>query len=174
MPQRPDDDADAGEPDQAAVDARWAQIVAELADLDAPAAPTDPPGDPLGADTRGTGAAREHRTTDGHEPLGPADLTGRDWDGTAQQDAAEAAVDAAEHFVPPDPGPVLGGDPLLTLAWTATIGVPVLFVVLVLAWPDAPGWLLAVAAAVFAAGLAVLVWRMPHRRDEDDDSGAVV
>ena len=83
-------------------------------------------------------------------------------------------MDAAEHFVPPDPGPVLGGDPLLTLAWTATNGVPVLFVVLVLAWPDAPGWLLAVAATVFGTGLAVLVWRMPHRRDEDDDSGAVV
>ncbi|OZB50624.1 MAG: hypothetical protein B7X40_01670, partial [Cellulomonas sp. 14-74-6] len=157
MPQRPDDDADAGEPDQAAVDARWAQIVAELADLDAPAAPNDLPGDPLGAESRETGAAQEQRATDGHDPLGPAELAGRDWDGTAQQEAAEAAVDAAEHFVPPDPGPVLGGDPLLTLAWTATIGVPVLFVVLVLAWPDAPGWVLAVAAAVFAAGLAVLV-----------------
>lgn len=174
MPQRPDDDADAGEPDQAAVDARWAQIVAELADLDAPATPSDPAGGQPGPDSRATGATRERRTTEGRQPPGPAELTGRDWDGTAQQDAAEAAVDAAEHFVPPDPGPVLGGDPLLTLAWAATIGVPVLFVVLVLAWPDAPGRLLGVAAAVFAAGLAVLVWRMPHRRDEDDDSGAVV
>ena len=53
--------------------------------------------------------------------------------------------------------------------------MPVLFVVLVLVWPDAPGWLLAIAGATFVAGLGVLVWRMPHRRDdEDDDSGAVV
>ena len=170
MPQGPDDDADAGEPDQAAVDARWAQIVAELADLDAPATPIGPPEDRQGADGR-TGRPVE----DLPQVAAPAELTGRDWDGSSQIEAAEGAVDAAEHFVPPDPGPVLGGDPLLTLAWTATIGIPIVFVVLVLAWPDAPGWLLAVAGAVFAAGLPVLVWRMPSRRgDDDDDSGAVV
>lgn len=168
MPQRPDDDADAGEPDQAAVDARWAQIVAELADLETPSAHVDR------ADHR-PDADREQHAAGVHQPPAAAELTGRDWDGSAQQDAAEAAVDASEHFVPPDPGPVLGGDPLLTLAWTAAIGMPVLFVVLVLAWPDAPGWVLAIAGATFVAGLGVLVWRMPHRRDEgDDDSGAVV
>lgn len=172
MPQRPDDDADAGEPDQAAVDARWAQIVAHLADLDA-RAPTDGVADRRVSDARTVRPAREPAAPP--EPAAPRELTGRDWDGTAQQEAAEEAVDAEEHFVPPDPGPVLGGDPLLTLAWTATVGVPVLFFVLLLVWPDAPGWLLGVAGAVLAAGLAVLVWRMPHRRDEDDDdSGAVV
>ena len=171
MPQRPDDDADAGEPDQAAVDARWAQIVAQLADLDGSGATAGPTTDGPGAAAHPIGPAP--RVTP--EPAGPRELTGRDWDGTAAQEAAEEAVDAEEHFVPPDPGPVLGGDPLLTLAWTATIGVTVLFFVLLLAWPDAPGWLLAVAGTVFAAGLAVLVWRMPHRRDDDDDdSGAVV
>lgn len=170
MPQRPDDGPDSGEPDQAAVDARWAQIVAELADLDGSGAPGDPHASP------DDGRARTVRpASDGGLPAQPPELTGRDWDGTAQQEAAEEAVDAEEHFVPPDPGPVLGGDPLLTLAWGATIGVPLLFFVLLLVWPDAPGWLLGGAGAVLAAGVAVLVWRMPHRRDEDDDdSGAVV
>lgn len=168
MSQRPDDDADGGEPDQAAVDARWAQIVAELAELDTPGAPIEPPG------ARHTEARTIRPARDASDAAVHRELSGRDWDGTAQQEAAEEAVDADEHFVPPDPGPVLGGDPLLTLAWTATIGVPVLFFVLLLAWPDAPGWVLAVAGAVLAAGLGVLVWRMPHHRDEDDDSGAVV
>ena len=60
------------------------------------------------------------------------ELSGRDWDGTSQIDDAEASIDAEEHFVPPDPGPVLGGDPLLTMAWCAAAGVPIfLLIVLV-------------------------------------------
>lgn len=169
MPQRPDDGPESGEPDQAAVDARWAQIVAELADLDGSDAPHGTRADPDGTRSHTVRPAAETGFA-----AQPAELTGRDWDGTAQQEAAEEAVDAEEHFVPPDPGPILGGDPLLTLAWGATIGVPVLFFVLLLVWPDAPGWLLAVAGTALAAGVGVLVWRMPHRRDEDDDSGAVV
>ena len=90
-------------------------------------------------------------------------------------DAADAADEAEEHFVAPDPGPVMGGDPLLTMAWFAAAGMPVLLLVVVVAWPTAPAALIQAAAAVFVLGVAALLWRMPHRRDDaDDDTGAVV
>lgn len=90
--------------------------------------------------------------------------------------APDPEVEEAEtHFVPPDPGPVLGGDPLLTMAWAAVIGVPLLVVVLSIAWRDAPTWLLQAAGVAFVAGASLLIWRMPHSRDDDDDdTGAVV
>ncbi|WP_225754600.1 hypothetical protein [Actinotalea sp. Marseille-Q4924] len=78
------------------------------------------------------------------------------------------------HFQPPDPGPVLGGDPLLTMAWGAVVGAPLLFLLSVTFWRSAPTVLLQVAAVLFVAGLGVLLWRMPHRRDDDDGPGAVV
>jgi len=99
--------------------------------------------------------------------------SGRDWDGTEQIEAAEHEVDEHEHFVPPEPPPVLGGDPLLTLAWFAVAGIPVFWVV-VLAW-TAPQMLIYASVVLFLGGLGVLFWRMPHRRDpDDDDTGAVV
>ena len=83
--------------------------------------------------------------------------------------------DAEEHFVGPDPGPVFGGDPLLTMAWLGAAGMPVLLLVLVVAWPSAPRALYQAAGLAFVLGVAVLLWRMPHRRDgSDDDTGAVV
>ncbi len=154
MVQRPDDEADPRD-----FDARWAEIVADLGEpegVDLPAAQATPPAGHVvrGADERV--------------------LSGRDWAGTDQIDAAEEAVDEQEHFVPPDPGPVLGSDPLRVLTWAVAIGVPVLYVVLLVAWHDPPGWLAPVAGVVLLAAVAVLVWRMPHRRDHDSDSGAVV
>src|SRR5690606_27359413 len=89
----------------------WASIVARLSDVDTGATLDAPP--------TGRRLLRDARPADDdeHAPAaaGPAALTGRDWDGTSQYDAAEEAVDEHEHFVPGDPGPVLGGDPLLTL-----------------------------------------------------------
>ena len=77
--------------------------------------------------------------------------------------------------MPPDPGPVLGGDPLLTMAWFAAAGMPIFLLVVLVAWRDAPAALVQAARVVFVIGVAVLVWRMPHRRDpDDDDTGAVV
>lgn len=101
-------------------------------------------------------------------------LSGRDWDGTTQMDAATAAMDAEEHFIPPEPPPVLGGDPLLTLAWAAVLGVPTLWLVMLIIWTDSPRWVGFSSAAVFLAGLGVLFWRMPRHRDPADDDGAVV
>lgn len=154
MVQRPDDEADPRD-----FDARWAEIVADLGEpegIDLPEAEVTPP---AGHVVRGA-----------DEPV----LSGRDWAGTDQIDAAEEAVDEQEHFVPPDPGPVLGADPLRVLTWAVAIGVPVLYVILLVAWHDPPGWLAPVAGVLLLAAVAVLVWRMPHRRDQDSDSGAVV
>jgi hypothetical protein len=153
MVQRPDDDADPRD-----FDARWAEIVADLGEpegLELPDEPAPP-------------TAHVVRRAD-ERPL-----TGRDWDGTDQIDAAEEAVDEQEHFVPPDPGPVLGTDPLRVLTWVVAIGVPVLYVVILVVWRNAPGWLAPVAGVLLLAAVAVLIWRMPHRRDQDSDSGAVV
>ena len=154
MVQHPDDEADPRD-----FDARWAEIVADLGEPEANAFDDEPlPPSPGPALADGPG-----RT-----------LSGRDWGGTDQFDAAEDAVDEEEHFVPPDPGPVLGSDPLRVLTWGVAVGVPVLYVILLVAWHDPPGWLAPVAGVLLLAAIAVLVWRMPHRRDPDSDSGAVV
>ncbi len=166
----------------------WAAIVAELGDLDGgdetqdPAEPqTAPPAVPSADPSAGLSfpvapwVAERRVVRPAQEPPREPELTGRDWDGTSQIDDAEAAVDADEHFVPPDPGPVFGGDPLLTMAWLAAAGMPLFLLVVLVAWRGAPTGLIQAAAVVFVLGVAVLVWRMPHRRDpEDDDTGAVV
>ena len=154
MVQRPDDEADPRD-----FDARWAEIVADL-------------GEPEGVDL-----PEEQATPPAAHVVRAADertLSGRDWGGTDQIDAAEEAVDEQEHFVPPDPGPVMGTDPLRVLTWAVAVGVPVLYVILLVAWHDPPGWLAPVAGVLLLAAVAVLVWRMPHRRDPDSDSGAMV
>lgn len=166
------DDPDANAPGAEPSDeARWAEIVAELGDL----------GTDLAALTDGEGTSTPPAVT---YPVAPwvsdtrsgrtPSPSGRDWDGTDQIDRAEAEVDAAEHFVPPDPGPVLGGNPLLTLAWIGAAGAPILLLVLVTIGQRAPAIIAQVAFGVFAVSVALLVWRMPNHRDDDDGPGAVV
>lgn len=165
----PDDDARADDE----VAQRWAEIVADLgtpAD-GAPAEPADP--DPARDSTRGvTYPVAPWVDASGHRP--PRELSGRDWAGSDQIDAAEAEVDAQEHFVPPDPGPVLGGDPLLTMAWFGAAGMPIAMLILLVVWPGAPPVLLQGAAAIFLLSCALLVWRLPRHRPDSDNSGAVV
>lgn len=205
-PDRPDpspdgddrDDAPEGRPDPLHVsDEQWAAIVADLrGDGDPTATVTPPDAAPAGQDDPRTASGpavtypvapwvTDRRVVrparpDGDEgpagPVGPAPATGRDWDATGQMDDAERRVDEAEHFRPPDPGPVLGGDPLLTMAWLAVTGMPLLWLVVVVAWRGAPSAVLQASAAVFVLGVALLVWRMPQRRDDDhdDSDGAVV
>ena len=159
---------------------RWDAIVAQLSDLDGPGpdVPTTHDGDTRALSYPVAPWVSDPRTIRpaGGRDVTPPELTGRDWEGTNQIDGAEAAVDAEEHFEPPDPGPVLGGDPLLTMAWFAAAGMPIFFFILLVAWRDAPAALVEAAGVVFALGVAVLIWRMPnHRRDDsDDDHGAVV
>jgi hypothetical protein len=160
----------------------WAAIVADLGDLegydDTPTPPEPevvPPASTSGLSFPVAPWVADRRVVRPAEEPREPEPSGRDWDGTSQIDDAEAAVDAQEHFVPPDPGPVLGGDPLLTMAWFAAVGMPIFLLVVLVAWRDAPAALVQAAAAVFVIGIGVLVWRMPHRRDPgDDDTGAVV
>src|SRR5690606_26195279 len=111
-------------------------------------------------------------TTEPRRPTGP-----RDWPLTPE---AEALEEAESHFTPPEPPPLLSRDPLLTMAWSFVVGVPVLAVIGMIvsaAVPslDIPPLLGQIGLGLFVAGLGVLVWRMPHQRDPDDDGpGAVV
>jgi hypothetical protein len=193
MAARHDDTGDApdrGDPRDDEIAERWAQIVADLG----PLGTADEPGPqrPAAADdvtrTGGTGERAAPPEPDpipkaGTFPVAPwvsarpepRELTGRDWAGTDDIDAAEAEVDERDHFVPPDPGPVLGGDPLLTMAWLGAAGIPIGLLVVLIAWRGAPTILLQSAGVVFLLSCLLLVWRMPHHRDDSDDGpGAVV
>ena len=182
----PDGAPDHAAPQQPTDDEVWAAIVAELGELDgydgAEPSPEPESVPPAGASTEPTSGlsfpvapwVADRRVVRPAADATP-ELSGRDWDGTSQIDDAEASIDAEEHFVPPDPGPVLGGDPLLTMAWCAAAGVPIFLLIVLVVWRDAPPALVQAAAALFVVGVGVLLWRMPHRRDpDDDDTGAVV
>nr|BFF21528.1 hypothetical protein GCM10025730_50490 [Promicromonospora thailandica] len=101
----------------------------------------------------------------------------RDWPLSPE---AEALEEAESHFTPPEPPPLLSRDPLLTMAWSFVVGVPVLAVIgmiLAAAIPalEIPPLVGQIGIGLFVAGLGVLIWRMPHQRDPDDDGpGAVV
>jgi hypothetical protein len=154
-------------------EARWAEIVAELGDLGIDQDALDEDDDDPGSSPRVT-----YRVAPGvpdNRPGSSPAFTGRDWDGTAQIDRAESEVDDDEHFVPPDPGPIFSGNPALTLAWIGAAGGAILLLVLVVIGGSVPAIVARVTAGVFVASCAFLVWRMPHRRDhDDDDPGAVV
>lgn len=175
----PNPDADPDTPDDLpdeAVEARWADIVERLGSLDVQpgtsagsvpdaARPADDGGPDGGSDGAADVAPPPHAT-------GP-----RDWPTTPEVEALE---EAESHFVPPEPEPVLSRDPLLTLCWAVLVGVPVLTVALVVVRAmvptlHLPAWLGPAGGVAFLAAVVVLLWRMPHHRDpEDDDSGAVV
>jgi hypothetical protein len=185
-------------PDEPDLDAQWQDIVARLGDLEPGAdGPVGTQGSPERETPEGLrrpdGPRRRRDDWPGQRTVRPArgEPAGRrdETDGAddARRDPGEDAGDprawapdpeveeAENHFVPPDPGPVLGGDPLLTMAWIAVVGVPVLLLVALIGWGDVPTRLLQVCGVLLAAGVGVLVWRMPHRRaEDDDDNGAVV
>ncbi|WP_265521421.1 hypothetical protein [Oerskovia flava] len=158
----PDQPRDAEPPD---VEARWADIVAELADLDR--APVDEPeqgaGPARGADF---GTGRTYPVAPWVRTSGP-----RDWPTTPE---VEDLDEADSHFEPPDPPLVLGRDPLATMAWGVAVGVPVLLLLALVLLRPFPVIAGQVGGVLFVAAVAVLVWRMPHHRDEDPGPGAVV
>ena len=160
------------------VASRWADIVATLGDMDASRADGET-GDQEGpAESSQTSPSDAEASADGQgaeprrQPTGP-----RDWPLTPEVEALE---EAEAHFTPPEPPPLLSRDPLLTMAWSFVVGVPVLALIGMLVSAAVPS--LAIPALVgqvglglFVAGLGVLIWRMPHQRDPDDDGpGAVV
>jgi hypothetical protein len=167
--------ADPDDLPDADVDARWSDIVARLGDLEDPRRDAGPAAD---ADT-GTEAEVPPAPDPSTDAAPPATVAAgpRDWPTTPGAEALEAEE---SHFVPPDPGPITDREPLTTLAWTVVVAVPLLVVLRVVVGAFAPGlvlpgWLTPTAGLLFLAGVGVLVWRMPHRRDPDDtDPGAVV
>lgn len=179
-PQRPEPDDESARQDDAPrepaldVDAQWAGIVAELADLseldrDAARRPEDGDGTDGPAPT-----PRDGRDVLGSVPVAPWVRTSgpRDWPTTPEVEDLE---EAESHFVPPDPPLVLGRDPLLTMAWALVVGVPILLLVVLVVVRPYPVIVAQVGGGAFLAGLAILLWRMPHRRDDDDEGpGAVV
>lgn len=153
------------EPDD--VDARFAELVASLDEVEDLPPSENPERDEPEGPARGPGLTY---------PVAPWVAAGpRDWDATGQLAEAEDDVDALDAFVPPDPGPVTGSDPLVTMAWLAAAGIPALSFVLFLVWRSAPPVIFQAGGIVCLAGIVLLLWRMPARRDPDDhDSGAVV
>jgi hypothetical protein len=174
------------------VASRWADIVATLGDMDAPRADGEADGREKPAESSQTSRLDDEAAADGPadvEPdVEPGSASGtesrlilpagpRDWPLSPE---AEALEEADSHFTPPEPPPLLSRDPLLTMAWSFVVGVPVLAVIGMvvsaampsLAIPPLAGQ---IGVGLFVAGLGVLIWRMPHQRDPDDDGpGAVV
>jgi hypothetical protein len=105
-------------------------------------------------------------------PAGP-----RDWPLSPD---AEALEEAESHFTPPEPPALLSRDPLLTMAWSFVVGIPSLAVIGMIVSAAVPAVVIPplvgqIGVGLFVAGLGVLIWRMPHQRDPDDDGpGAVV
>ncbi len=84
----------------------------------------------------------------------------------------EAAEDH-EGFVPEEPPALGSGNPLLTLAWTAAAGAPLMLLVLAIFWRRAPMplWIGLCVVALAAGGF--LFARLPRFRHEGDDGARV-
>lgn len=151
----PDDDHEPT-PDAEDVDARFAEITASLGNLTLPPAPSDD------GPTETPGAPAEDADT-----ADPAAAPG-------PRDYVLAPESDEPGFEPPDPA-IESNDPLVTLAWVGVVASVALVLVYLVLWRSMPGVLLALAGAAFVTSVAVLVARMPGRRDVDEpDDGAVV
>lgn len=177
------------------VASRWADIVATLGDLgasradgaaDDPEKPaessqTSRPDDESTADDGAgdriddSGRDRSDEPATGSRVILPAGP--RDWPLTPEIEALE---EADSHFTPPEPPPLMSRDPLLTMAWSFVVGVPMLALVgmivsAAMSSVSIPPLAGQIGLGLFVTGLGVLIWRMPHQRDPDDDGpGAVV
>lgn len=189
----PEDREGRREPTDADVDREWAQITAglsDLVDLSGTADPTGPnsPDDPApglaGEDDPSSHDAGESDSA-GTRPLSATDAGERrvgdlpegvpGAGGGGPRDYLMPEEDEDEGFIPPEPPPIGRTDPLPTLAWLMALGGPVLTVLLLILWTDAPGWLYLSAVVASVAGWLVLFWRMPkNRSDSGDDNGAVL
>lgn len=143
------------EPDEEAIAASWAQIVAGFDDPIAGPSPW-----PAVEDLPGPRIARLRRPVRASTPPPAADPT-----------------DDGEHFVPPPPLPLPRLDPMTRLGWAAVVGGPVLLVLVVLFGSSLPGWVPLLGVLTLVGGFGLLVSRLrPSSADDDSDhhDGAVV
>ena len=150
--------ADRGDSRDDDLDAQWAELTARLGELrlppEQPSAPSPP--DAQRAD----------------HPLAPGP---RDYSpGPHTEDEPDAGRDLVDGFHPPDPDPLDQAEPVLVLGWVAVLAGVAVILLSVFTWRTAPGVVWLVASAAVAVGVGVLLWRMPARREPDDDDGAVV
>ena len=110
-------------------------------------------------------SGRPHSGTDSPAPPGPPAPGPRDW---------AAADEPDEGFVPPEPPPLPRGDLVSRLAWAGVLLGPAFLLLSALVWDDAGPLPLALATLAFVGGFITLVARMPARRDDEDDDGAVL
>jgi len=105
-------------------------------------------------------------TRNGAEPraTGP-----RDWPASAEVEALE---EAESHFVPPDPELDLSGDPLRILGWVLVVVGVVGILVGVILMSVLPRYVAGIGGGAVLLGAVVLVWRMPHGRDDHDLTGS--
>lgn len=132
-------------------DARFATIVAHLEE--------DPTWVGSAPGTRPGREVMQFPSAPGVRPLGPRD-----------HPATEEVLDLEDeqsHFVPPEPPPLLGGDPLITMGWIAVLLAPLSLFATVFGPRPTPTLWLQLTAGILILGVGVLIWRMPHRRDPD-------
>jgi hypothetical protein len=157
-PPEPDDEREPT-PDADDIDVRFADITASLGDL---TVPPDEGGDDASAVPAPAAGAQDAGP-------GPRDYVLRPPSGPDPDRDDDAG------YVPPEPPPLTGSDPLLTIAWVGVAAAIALVLLYLVLWRTMPGVLLGLAGVVFLLSVAVLLWRMPSRREPDDyDNGAVV
>lgn len=172
---RPEDGPDAGGPTAEAAPATPSDEAGS-----APESPEDrSPRHRAGAEDPAESPEDRARLVRPAAPLPPApreDVPSPEWFATPRQrddEPAELRALGEDRFVPADPSP-LPRDVVGWAAWIAVVGSPLFLLVVALGWKDVPQLMTAITAAVFVAGFATLVIRLPSSRDDDDDDGAVV
>ncbi len=147
--------ADGPADDDADLDAQWAELTKRLGPLSMPPQsdgdfPTEAP--PSTTPPENTPARRRD--------YGPRDY------------GVEEPEDELE-FVPPDPQPIIPGRSRNTLPVAGALLGPLAILSFLVFWPTAPPVAYLAGLTISIASLIVLWWRLPHRKDDDDD-GAVV
>ncbi|MFV0425749.1 MAG: hypothetical protein ACK5KU_01790 [Beutenbergiaceae bacterium] len=84
------------------------------------------------------------------------------------------APEPDEGFVPAEPEPLSGIDPLQFASWAGAVGGPVAMVLLMVLWPGTPMFVWLTALAATLTGWGVIIWRLPRERADPDDDGAVL
>lgn len=170
---------------QSLVDARFRDIVAGFGDACG------------GGDTPPEGTNEQNESTDQSGGSGPGDDATHRWpargegapNGAPPRSTGDRRAPAepqpwrlhqppedpeADHFVPPRPTPPPGHDAVFWSAFVGCVVGPLWFIYLVLTDPYGARTGLWGAGLLTLCGCALIVWRLPKRRDDDTDDGARV